>query len=278
MQGKQSITVDTIASDKAGHWRARCDRWFKSILILFSLAFACPALAEQGPLEGTLVGKPNHPQVAIYIAKTQLTRDPEDERIIALKAWLDHVARHSDVAFILRPASVERWQAELDQTPDSCALASARLPEREKSAYWLKPVLRDTLVIVGRQNDPFQGDLAQLLSQADGTIGAASGIYRVTLQQRGIRFIPVDDQGAIIQMVDAGRLRFGLVIGSAMQTQAGTSNVRVLGSLMDVDFWFSCSYRMAPERVEKLRQALALEGSEKLRREFLTLWARRLTN
>jgi ABC-type amino acid transport substrate-binding protein len=231
-----------------------------------------------GRVEGPLIGAVNRPVVALYIARTPLTRDPADERITALKAWLVQVANQAGVDFILRAASVERWQAQLDHDANSCALANARLPEREYSAHWLKPVLRDSLVIIGRTADPFQGDLNELLRQADGKIGAASGIYRRTLQERGIHYVSVDDQGAIIQMIDAGRLRFGLVADSAAQTQTGPLQVRILAKLEDVDFWFSCSYLMRQERADRLRKALDMESSEKLRREFLALWNRRLSN
>jgi hypothetical protein len=273
MRGKQSI-----AWHAGMHWKRRRGGWLYATLIPLIIALTFPVSAEQASLEGALIGKGDRPLVALYIAKTQLTRDPADDRILALKAWLAHVADHANVDFLLRPASVERWQAQLDHEPNSCALANARLPERESTAHWLKPVLRDSLVIVGRESDPFQGDLNTLLREADGVIGAASGIYRRALQRRGVRFIPVDDQGAIIHMIGTGRLRFGLVVGSAAKTQTGPVTLRVLGTLAETEFWFSCSYKMTQERADRLRQALDLESSEKLRREFLTLWARSLTN
>ncbi|MQP63773.1 hypothetical protein GE253_00285 [Niveispirillum sp. SYP-B3756] len=244
---------------------------------MITLATICPSpgFAKSGPLDGVWIGDHEQSPINLYIARTQLTRDPADGRVQALKTWLTQVARQASVSFQLRPASAERWQVQLTQEPDSCALANARLPDREQSAHWLLPVLRDSLVIVGRADDPYQGDVDALLRLADGAIGAASGIYRVTLEQRGIRYIPVDDQGAIIQMIDMGRLRFGLLVGSAAQTHTGPGRIRILGKIADMDFWFSCSRLMEQERVARLRKALEREESERLRLEFLALWARR---
>lgn len=270
MKGRKSIT---LPADR--HCARPRFRWLQIILIALAIPFTSTGFAKSGPLDDIWIGDHAQPPINLYIARTQLTRDPADVRIHALKTWLDHVARRASVSFQLRPASAERWQVELTQEPDSCALANARLPDREQSAHWLLPVLRDSLAIVGRADDPFQGDVDALLRQADGAIGAASGIYRVTLEQRGIRYIPVDDQGAIIQMIDMGRLRFGLLVGSAALTHTGPGHIRILGKIADIDFWFSCSRLMEPERVGRLRQALELGESERLRLEFLSLWARR---
>ncbi len=267
MKGKHNIAPQ---ADRPSRLRRIGWRQIGSIL-LTTLAVASSVLAEHTSPEGTVIGRDTRPSITLYIAKTQWTRRaPEDKRIDALTAWLTHVADQADVNFVLRPVSVERWQAQLVNEPDSCALANARLPERERTANWLLPVFSDSLVIISKADDPFQGDLDTLLRQADGTIAAASGIYRQLLAQHGTGYIPVDDQAAIIQMINAGRIRFGLISGNLAHAQMEPNPVRIVGKLTDTEFWFSCSRLMATSRTAQLRKALAMDSSERLRQAFLT--------
>lgn len=216
-------------------------------------------------------GGTGDPPVSVMISIAPTTVDASGSPRPALGRWLAHIAEKSQIRLSLRPLTNDQRLEEVMRRPDGCSLGYARLPAREKEVHWLMEVKRDRMVFVGRQDDPFGGNLSDFLRLANGKLGAPSGIYRTVLENRSIQHIAVDDQRQLAHMVADGDLRFGLLIGGSMNTpEIRTLPLRIVAELPELGFWFACSRAMPKPVVTRIAETLKTRASQQLHREALS--------
>lgn len=224
-----------------------------------------------GAGEIAVYGAPDDPPVSLMISIAPTTVDASGAPRAALGRWLAHIAEKSHIRMTLRPLTNDQRLDEVMRQPDGCSLGYARLPAREKEVHWLMEVKRDRMVFVGRQDDPFGGNLSDFLRLANGKLGAPSGIYRSVLESRSIRHIAVDDQRRLAHMVADGSLRFGLLIGGSMNTpEIRALPLRIVAELPELGFWFACSQAMPKPVVTRIADILKTRASQQLHREALS--------
>lgn len=233
------------------------------LMLTGSVRAAAGELAAYGAADDT--------PVSLMISIAPTTVDASGAPRPALARWLAHVAEKAQIRLILRPLTNDQRLEEVMRQPNGCSLGYARLPAREKHVHWLMEVKRDRMVFVGRQDDLFGGTLSDLLRIADGKLGAPTGVYRTVLENRSIRHQPVDDQLQLAHMVVNGTLRFGLLIGGAMNTpEIRALPLRVVAELPELGFWFACSQAMPQPVVTRITTTLETAASRQLHREALS--------
>lgn len=224
-----------------------------------------------GAGEIAVYGAADDPRVSLMISIAPTTVDASGAPRAALGRWLAHIAEKSKIRLTLRPLTNDQRLEEVMRQPDGCSLGYARLPAREKEVHWLMEVKRDRMVFVGRQDDPFGGNLSDFLRVANGKLGAPAGIYRTVLENRSIRHIAVDDQRRLAHMVADGTLRFGLLIGGSMNTpEIRALPLRIVAELPELGFWFACSQAMPKPVVARIAETLKTPASQQLHREALS--------
>lgn len=215
-------------------------------------------------------GKPEAPQVTLAVPVMPTIVDGSGRLLPAMRLWFSYLAEKAAIHLKIQPANFDRRTADMARSVDHCVLGYARLPSRETKARWLSLVRRDRIVFIARQDDPFQGDLPDLLRIASGRVAAPSGVYRETLVERGIDYVAIDDQRSLARMVDAGRVRFGMVIAGTLNApEVQAMRLRVVAEMPPLEFWFACSPDMPDSLAEPLQRALQTPSSEALRRTAL---------
>lgn len=215
-------------------------------------------------------GKDGAPEVTLAVPVIPAIVDGSGRLLPAMRLWFSYLADKAAIHLKIQPANFDRRTADMARSVDHCVLGYARLPSREASARWLSLVRRDRMVFIARQDDPFQGDLPDLLKIASGRVAAPSGVYRETLVERGIDYVAIDDQRSLARMVDAGRVRFGMVIAGTLNApEVQAMRLRVVAEMPPLEFWFACSPDMPDSLAEPLQRALQTPSSEALRRTAL---------
>lgn len=234
---------------------------------LLALVLSLPAAAEE---EEESLGDPASPAVILAIPRVPTVLNSKGLLMPGMRDWLSLVARKAGVHIRLQPANYDRRAADMSRHPDHCVLAYVRLPERETGARWLAEIRRDRIVFVARQDDPFQGDLNMFMKAADDNVGAPSGIYRDLLSQHGVAYQPVEDQQSLARMVQAGRVRFGMMITATLDApEVKAMRLRIVAELPPQQFWFACSPQMPDNLAHPLAAALRTEEAESLRRQAM---------
>ncbi len=224
-----------------------------------------------GASEIAAYGTADDPLVSVMISIAPTTVDASGTPRPTLGRWLAHIAEKSQIRLVLRPLTNDQRLEDVMRQPDGCSLGYARLPARERDVHWLMEVKRDRMVFVGRQDDPFGGNLSDFLRLANGKLGAPSGIYRTVLENRSIRHVAVDDQRQLAHMVADGDLRFGLMIGGSMNTpEIRALPLRIVAELPELGFWFACSQAMPSAVLARIEQSLISAASKQLHHEALS--------
>jgi hypothetical protein len=214
-----------------------------------------------------VVGDPQAPGLTLYVPVMPTIVDPTGQLLPQMRKWLAQVAVDANIHIKIQAANYERRLADMERHSSDCVLGYARLPEREATARWLAVVRRDRIVFVARRDDPFAGSLAAFLKLADGNVAAPSGIYRSVLESHGIDYLAVDDQRALARMVDAGRIRFGMLIGGSLDApEMQALTLHVVAELPPQQFWFACNPAFPEILARRLTLALRSGKAEALRR------------
>ncbi|MFV3127735.1 hypothetical protein [Niveispirillum sp. KHB5.9] len=212
-------------------------------------------------------GDPTLPGVTLAVPVIPTIVDSKGLLVPAMRAWLGRVAAGANIHLKIQAANFDRRSADMARSADHCVLGYARLPAREDKARWLAPVRRDRMIFVARHDDPFQGGLDAFMKAADGKVAAPSGVYREALAQRGVEYVAIDDQRALARMVEAGRVRFGMLIaGSLNAPEVQAMQLRVVAEMPPQEFWFACSPLMPDSVAVSLTRALRDGHTEALRR------------
>lgn len=240
--------------------------------------FSCPSrlmLAVALALAGMPVsarelgwfGDRDAPVVTLLMSQSPTIIDPQGELQPGFQHWLGLMAERGRLRIRARATPTDQPLEVVLQQTDTCSIGYARLPVREGQVRWLLEMLRDRMVFIARGQDPFQGNLPDFLRIAGGQLGAPRGIYQTVLEGRGIDHVTVDDQRALARMVETGQLRFGMLIGSALDTpDLKDMDIRVVAELPPQGYWFACSLTMPDATVARLTAALALPDVDRARR------------
>lgn len=238
------------------------------LLLALSLALACAWVPARALDEE--IGPEGAPRITLMVPLTPLLVDEHQELLPSVRHWLIHVAERSGMRMRMQPGGFDRRLAETTRYPDSCILGMARLPEREKLTNWLSVIRRDRVIFIARGDDPFQGDMADLLRLADNQIAAPSGLYRPILDRQGVRYAPVDDQRALARMVALGRIRFGIVLAGTLRSpDIQPLGLRTVAEMEPLEYWFACSRELPVSLSLRLAAVLRGEEAEILRRVAL---------
>lgn len=228
------------------------------------------AVAARGHDVPDSFGSPSLPDVTLAVPMMPTIIDDKGRLVVAMANWLSLVAEKAGVHMKVQGANFDRRTADMARYPDHCVLGYARLPAREANARWLAEVRRDRVVFVARPDDPFKGGLDAFLKLADNDVAAPSGIYREVLAARGVTFLPVDDQRSLARMVQAGRVRFAMMVGGTLNApEVRAMRLRVVAELPPQQFWFACSPGMSDAIALPLAAALQTEEAEILRRKAM---------
>lgn len=212
-------------------------------------------------------GDPAHTEVTLFVPVMPTILDSKGLLVAPMRRWLAHVATDAAIHLTIQAANYDRRTADMARHPTNCVLGYARLPDRENLARWLAAVRRDRMVFIARRDDPFQGELADFLKIAGGKVAAPSGVYRSVLDARGVAYLAIDDQRALARMVDAGRVRFGMLISGTLDAPDVQSlELRVVAEMPPQEFWFACNPQMPDDVAQRLANALRSEPAEALRR------------
>ncbi len=184
--------------------------------------------------------------------------------------WLSYIAITAEVNLHIHPIANSPRVEDVMKQPDACSIGYARLPYRELDVHWILEIKHDRMVFVVRRSDPFQGSLADLLKEANGHLGAPSGIYRNILESRGIKHVVIDDHSKLARMVEKGEPRFGLLIGGSLDTpDIKAMSIRPVAELPNVGFWFACSRTMPSDILKRITAAATSKTSERLHHEAI---------
>lgn len=245
-------------------FRISAVRWAAGLLLGLVLPLAHPGRASD--IEDSF-GQSGQPEVTLAVPVIPTIVDGSGRLLPAMRLWFSYVADKASIHLRIQPANFDRRTADMARSIDHCVLGYARLPSRETKARWLSLVRRDRMVFIARQDDPFQGALPDLLKIASGQVAAPSGVYRETLAGHGVDYVAVDDQRSLARMVDAGRVRFGMVIAGTLNApEVQTMRLRIVAEMPPLEFWFACSPDMPDSLAQPLRRALLSPSSEALRR------------
>lgn len=239
-------------------------RMAASLLVAWTLIGTRPGLAHDMP---DSFGDPTLPEVTLAVPVMPTIVNDKGRLVPAMSRWLSLVADKAGIHLKVQAANFDRRTADMGRNPDRCVLGYARLPAREAKARWLAEVRRDRIVFVARPDDPFEGGLETFLKAADNNVAAPSGVYREVLSQHGIAYQPIDDQRALARMVQAGRVRFGMVIGGTLDApEIQAMRLRTVAELPPQQFWFACSPGMPDKVALPLMAALLDREADLLRR------------
>lgn len=221
--------------------------------------------------EAVTYGADGSPPIILMVSISPTILDTHGYPQPVLGRWLAHIADKARVRLLIRPHTGSGPLEDLMREADTCSLGYARLPAREQTVHWLFEVKRDRLVFVTRQADPFVGSLTALLPQISGQLGAPSGLYRTILDNRGIRYVVINDQRQLARMVGSGDPRFGLLIGGSLSTpEIRSLNLRVVAELPEVGTWLACSRTMPEDVRRRLEMVLRTQQARQLHREALS--------
>lgn len=211
-------------------------------------------------------GDRDAPTVTLLMSQSPTIIDPQGELQPGFQNWLRLMAERGHLRIRARATPTDQPLEAVLRQADTCSIAYARLPAREAQVHWLMEMRRDRMVFIARGQDPFQGNLPAFLRVVSGKLAAPRGIYQTVLEGRGIDHITVDDQRALARMVETGQVRFGMLIGSALDTpDLKDMDIRVVAELPPQGYWFACSLSMPDATVARLTGALALPEIDRAR-------------
>lgn len=219
-------------------------------------------------------GDKDAPAVTLLMSQSPTIIDPQGELQPGFQHWLGLLADRGGLRIRTRATPTDQPLEVVLRQTDTCSIAYARLPAREAQVHWLLEMRRDRMVFVAQGNDPFQGTLSAFLKIAGGQVAAPRGIYQTVLQGRGIDHVTVDDQRTLARMVDSGQIRFGMLIGSALETpDLRTLDIKVVAELPPQGYWFACSLAMPDTTLARLTSALSDPIADQARREAIGIGA-----
>lgn len=215
-------------------------------------------------------GDKDAPVVSLLMSQSPTIIDPQGELQPGFQHWLALLADRGALRIRARATPADPPLEVVLRQTDTCSIGYARLPAREAHVHWLLEMRRDRMVFVAHRNDPFEGNLPAFLKIAGGRLGAPRGIYQTVLEGRGIDHVTIDDQRTLARMVETGQLRFGMLIGSALETpDLRDMAIRVVAELPPQGYWFACSLAMPDAILARLTAALTDPRVDQARREAI---------
>lgn len=212
------------------------------------------------------IGDPRFAEITLAVPIMPTYVDMRSRLQPPVARWLAYIAERAAVRLQIQPASFDRRVADMAHKTNHCVLGHDRVPSREAGALWLAPMGQDRILFIARRDDPFNGDIDALMSVLPDHVAAPSGIYRELLALRDIPHVAVDDQRSLARMVEAGRVRFGMLIGATLETaEVRSMALRVVAAMPPLDFWFACSRDLPPALAGRLTNALTSENAQRLR-------------
>lgn len=239
----------------------------RSFLTCCCLAGATIAQADRSMNE---FGTAGAPAITLLAPAIPTVIDSRGQLRPGVAQWMAHIAGDSGVQIHARTANVDRSEADMARDSQICVLGYARLPSRENHVQWLAALHRDKIMLIARRDDPFQGTLLDAMNINDSTVAAPKGIYLSDKKANDTRFVTVSDQRRLARMVEAGRVRFGVLIGITLEVpEIRNMEIRVVGQLPPQEFWFACNRDLPDGITRRLARALQSPVAGQLLRTVL---------
>jgi hypothetical protein len=195
------------------------------------------------------------PSITVYVTRSGVGTGGGDEPMLPLQLWLSLLAETSGLTLRYQVLEFPLSYPKAIASRDSCMLGVVRLPEREADLDWIAATLKDRIVLVARQDDPFSGTLEQ--AAAAGRLSAPYGIVAERMRSRRLDFQLARDHPDAVRRVVDGSSRFALTV---MSNLAGLTDelrqLRIILSVEPIDLWLACSRRLPADQRDRLRTSL----------------------